>query len=145
MQVSFLSILILFFVILMSAVPRVNIGLLSLAMAWALGFFLAGMKPVDVLAGFPVSMFIILVAISYLFGIASRNGTLNKITNMLIRVVKGKRIFLPLIFFVLAVVLSTLGAGNIATVALLAPVAMAIAEKTALGAFFMTVMLIYGA
>lgn len=145
MQISILSLLILFFVMLMSASQRVNVGLLSLVLAWALGYFIVGMKPLDVIAGFPVSMFIVLVAVSYLFGIASRNGTLEKITQIMIRMVKGKRIFLPLIFFVLAIVLSTLGAGNIGTVALLAPVAMAIAQKTALGAFFMTTMLIYGA
>lgn len=145
MTTPILAILILFFVILMSTFQRVNIGFLSLTMAWVLGYFLLGMKPADVTAGFPVSMFIVLVAVSYLFGIAGHNGTLNKITDILIRMVKGRALFLPGLFFIMAVILSTLGAGNIGAVALLAPVAMAIADKTGLGAFFMTVMLIYGA
>ncbi len=145
MQPATLAILILLGVILMSAFQRVNIGLLSLVMAWVLGYFVLGMNPVEVTSGFPVSMFIVLVAVSYLFGIAGHNGTLNKITNILIRMVKGKVLFLPILFFILAFVLSTLGAGNIGAVALLAPVAMASADKTRLGAFFMTVMLIYGA
>ena len=145
MQISILAILILFFVILMSASQRVNVGLLALTLAWVLGYFIAGMKPFDVIAGYPVGMFIILVSVSSLFAIAGRNGTLDKITQIMIRIVKGKRVILPIIFFFLALVISTLGAGNIGAVALLAPVAMAVAQKTALGAFFMTVMLIYGA
>ncbi len=145
MSTAIVSILVLFFVIVMSVFQRVNAGLLALVMAGALGYFFIGMKPTEVMTGFPVPMLIILVAVSYLFGIASHNGTLDKITNALLRIVKGKRFFLPIIFFVLAVVLSTLGAGNIGTVALLAPAAMRIAHKTALGAFFMTVMLIDGA
>ena len=145
MQPSILAILILFGVILMSAFQRVNIGLLSLVMAWVLGYFILEMKPVEVTTGFPVSMFLVLVAVSYLFGIAGHNGTLNKITNILIRMVKGKTLLLPVLFFIIALVLSTLGAGNIGAVALLAPVVMVIAEKTGIGAFFMTVMLIYGA
>jgi len=145
MQTPILAIVILFFVIVMSAFQRVNIGLLSLAMAWVLGYFIAEMKLLEVIAGFPLSMFIILVSVSFLFGIASHNGTLEKITSIMIRLVKGRRVFLPTIFFVLAVLLSTLGAGNIGAVALLAPIAMMIADKTALGALFMTTMLIYGA
>lgn len=146
MPSSVLSILILLFVILMSAAQRVNIGLLALAMAWVLGHFVdGGMKPAEVMAGFPVSMFVMLVAISYLFGIAGHNGTLERVTGLMIRSARGKSIFLPLIFFGLAVFLSTVGAGNIGAVALLAPAAMAVAAKTGLGAFFMTVMVIYGA
>jgi Na+/H+ antiporter NhaD/arsenite permease-like protein len=145
MPTPVLAILILSFVIVMSASRRVNIGLLSLAMAWVLGYFIAGMNPAEILAGFPVSMFIVLVSISYFFGIASHNGTLEKITQLLVELVKGRRVLFPLVFFFLAVVLSTLGAGNIGAVALLAPVAMAVAEKTMLGAFFMSVMLIGGA
>jgi di/tricarboxylate transporter len=145
MSIAMIAITILVFVFLMSAFQRIHIGFLSLVMAWVLGYFVLGMKTADVTAGFPVSMFIVLVAVSYLFGIAGHNGTLSKITDMMIRMVKGNTLFLPVLFFILAVILSTLGAGNIGAVALLAPVAMAIADKTGLGAFFMTVMLIYGA
>ena len=105
MQPSILAILILLGVILMSAFQRVNIGLLSLVMAWVLGYFFLEMKPVEVTMGFPASMFIVLVAVSYLFGIAAHNGTLNKITNILIRIVKGKVFLLPVLFFILALVL----------------------------------------
>ncbi|MCR4336408.1 MAG: SLC13 family permease [Candidatus Omnitrophica bacterium] len=145
MSIPILSLLILLFVILISTSQRVNIGILSLILAWTLGYWIAGMKAFEVIAGFPGSMFMVLVAISYFFGIASHNGTLDKITSIMIRIVKGQRAALPVIFFIIAMVLSTVGAGNIGAVALLAPVAMRIADKTALGAFFMTILLIYGA
>lgn len=145
MQTPVLALLTLLGVILMSAFQRVNIGFLSLVMAWVLGNFVLEMKPAEVLEGFPVSMFLVLTGVSYFFGIAGHNGTLNKITTVMIGAVKGKTLILPLMFFILALILSTLGAGNMGAVALLAPVAMAVAEKTGLGALFMTVMLIFGA
>jgi len=145
MQTPILSLITLFFVIAISVFQRVNIGFLSLSIAWILGYFIAGLTIPEVTAGFPISIFIVLVAVSYLFGIAQLNGTLDKLTHYMVQLAKGQKIFLPLIFFVLAAILSTLGVGNIATVALLAPIAMTMADRTGIGAFFMTIMLISGA
>jgi len=52
---------------------------------------------------------------------------------------------LPIIFFLLPLILATIGPGNIGAVALLAPLAMAIAGKTGISAFLMTLMVANGA
>jgi len=59
--------------------------------------------------------------------------------------VKNNYLLSPLLFFIIAAALSTVGVGNIGAVALLAPIAMAVAWETGIGAFFMTIVLICGA
>src|SRR5262249_41440198 len=51
----------------------------------------------------------------------------------------------PAIFFFLATALASIGAGNIATTALLAPVAMTVAGNLRISAFLMTVCVCCGA
>lgn len=140
-----LSLIVLIAIILLSCFTKINPGLLALAAAWLLGTFGAGMSTQQIVAGFPTYLFIVLVAVTYLFSIAKHNGTLEKISQVALHLFKGKPLWIPILFFFLAILLSTLGAGNIATVALLAPIAMNVAWETGTGAFFMTILLICGA
>src|SRR5439155_13847341 len=52
---------------------------------------------------------------------------------------------IPVLFFFLAAALATIGAGNIATTALLAPVAMTVAGNLGISGFLMTVAVCCGA
>jgi len=69
----------LFVVIALSCFTKVNPGLLSLGLAWLLGYYGAHMGINQIAAGFPVYIFIVLVGVTYLFGIAKHNGTLEKL------------------------------------------------------------------
>jgi len=60
---------------------------------------------------------------------AQENGTLDKLTISAVRLAKGNAALIPLIIFLIVLVLTTIGPGNIATVALIAPFAMAIAGR----------------
>ena len=64
-----------------------------------------------------------------LFTLAQCNGTLDKVAHHAVRVCRGNRGVVPIMFFVLAAALASLGPGNIATAALLAPMAMATAVR----------------
>ncbi len=98
-----------------------------------------------IVSGFPVYLFVILVGVTYLFGIAKHNGTLEKLSQLIIKLVKSNVVTAPLLFFIFSAVLSTSGSGNIGTVALLAPIAMTVAWETGIEAFFMSVVIICGA
>ncbi len=140
-----LSLVAFFTVISLSCFTKINPGLLSLGVAWLLGHYVAHMSITQIAAGFPAYMFIVLVGITYLFGLAKHNGTLERLAQGALGILKGKTMATPLLFFILAAIFSTIGAGNIGAVALLAPFAMAIAWETGIGAFFMTIVLICGA
>ena len=54
-----------------------NLGVLALVGAFAVGSWVFGAKTSEVLAGFPADLFVILVGVTYLFAIAKRNGTVD--------------------------------------------------------------------
>ncbi len=76
---ALLSLAALFTVIALSCFTKVNPGSLSLGLAWILGYSGAHMDISQIAGGFPVYMFIVLVGVTYLFGIAKHNGTLERL------------------------------------------------------------------
>lgn len=145
MTIATLSLASLFVAVALSGAARLNAGILALSFAWIIGYYLAGMSVSSVLAGFPLSLATMLFGVTLLFGQAQQNGTLSALAARAIGLTHGHPGLTPIIFFLLALVLATLGPGNIAAVALLAPLAMSVAGKTGVSAFLMTMMLANGA
>jgi di/tricarboxylate transporter len=145
MDIAIVSLAGLLIAIVVSQISRVNVGILAMSLAWLIGYYLAGMSIKEIVAGFPIGLATILFGVTLLFGEAQSNGTLDRIAGVAIQVARGHRALLPLIFFALALLISTIGPGNIAAVALLAPVAMTIAGRAGVGAFLMTIMVANGA
>ena len=139
------SLLALLLIIVLSRWERINVGILAIGLAWVTGFYWAGADIAEIFGAFPLSLFMILFGVTFFFGLAQANGTLTKIVGFMIRLAYGQTFTLPITFFCLAFGLAAIGPGNIGAVALLAPLAIAIAVKTGIGSFFMTVMLINGA
>ena len=139
------SLVALVFAVVVSALRPINPGLVALALAFPIGIYLAGMKPSAIAGGFPTSLFVILVGVTSLFALARQNGTLAVLTRVAVRAIGGRIGLLPLTFFVLALAIASIGPGNIAAVALLAPIAFAIAGRVGISAFLMTVMVANGA
>ena len=145
MSLPVLSVVAFAVAIIVSCVSEINVGVLGIAFAFIIGVFFGGMKVAEVAAGFPTTLFLILVGVTLLFSLASVNGTLDKLARRSIKLARGNVGMIPVMFFLLAAVLATIGAGNIATVALLAPVAMAVAGNMGISAFLMTVCVCCGA
>ncbi|MBE3582146.1 MAG: C4-dicarboxylate ABC transporter, partial [Thermoanaerobacteraceae bacterium] len=94
----------------------------------------------DILKGYPVNIFIMLAGTTYLFALAQANGTLEKIVKYTIKTVKGNAAILPIIFFFLAFVLSSMGPGQITIAALMAPMAMLLAEEVGISPLLMAIV-----
>ncbi len=127
MNLAVLSVAALVIAIIVSCVTTLNVGVLAMAMAWILGVYLGGMSINTVIAGFPTALFLTLVGMTLLFSLAQVNGTLDRLAHHAVQSCRGNRGMIPVIFFVLAFLLASMGPGNIATAALLAPMAMATA------------------
>ena len=95
--------------------------------------------------GFPSQLFLTLTGVTLLFALAETNGTLERIAHHAVRVCRGNRGTIPIMFFGLGAALSSMGPGNIATAALLAPLAMATAVRTGIPLFLMAIMVGNGA
>jgi di/tricarboxylate transporter len=144
MNLAVLSLLALIVAILVSCFAAINVGFLSIVLAFLIGHFVAGLKMAEILGGFPSSLFLTLVGVTLLFSQASVNGTLEKVAHRLVRLARGNRGVIPIVFFALALALGASGAGGIAAAALLAPVAMRVANEAGIGGFLMTLMLANG-
>ncbi len=144
MLIPLLSVLALLCAILLSMWSRLNVGLLALTFAYGLGVIGAKMTLRQVMAGFPVPLFLTVLALTLLFGQAQANGTLGRVAGYAVQLARGRPGLLPLVFFVLAVSLGTIGAGNIGAVAMLAPVAMAVAHEAGVSSFLMALMVACG-
>jgi len=139
-NLAVISVIALALAILVSCVTTLNVGVLATAMAWIVGVYIGNIPLNTVIAGFPTPLFLTLVGVTLLFTLAQSNGTLDKLAHHAVRLCRGNRGVVPIMFFVLAASLASLGPGNIATAALLAPMAMATAARSRIPLFLMAIM-----
>ncbi len=145
MNPAIASLLALLLAIILSMFSRLNIGLLAIALAWIVGVFIAGMKPEAVMAGFPATLFLTLAGVTLLFACAETNGTLKILAQRSVHFVRGNHRLLPILFFVLACIISSVGPGAISSVALVIPLAMVIGERAGVSNFLTALMVANGA
>jgi di/tricarboxylate transporter len=145
MSLPALSLLALFAAVVAGSFLPVNVGLLSIALAFLIGVLLGGMKLQAVVAGFPAGLFLTLLGVTLLFSQARVNGTLDRVAAVAILCARGRAGVIPIVFFFLALVFASIGPGNIAATALLAPIAMAAAGRAGVPAFLMAIMVCSGA
>ena len=137
------SIVALVIVVAISCVNEdLNVGFLSIGFAIIVAGLFGNMTGAAVMRMFPTSLFMILVGVTFLFGMAQTNGTMEKLTAYSVRICKGNTAIVPLIVFLLTTFITTIGPGNIAGCALMAPVAMAIATRIGMPAFLMTLIVV---
>ena len=145
MNLAWLSLSALFVAIIISCFTRLNVGVVAVAFAWIVGVYFGSMRLDEVLSGFPIQLFLTLAGVTLLFTQAQLNGTLDKIAHRSVRLCRGNTGLIPVSFFVLGAAIASLGPGNIATAAMLAPMAMAVANRARIPAFLMAIMVGNGA
>lgn len=145
MNIAYVSLAALVVAILVSCFTELNVGILALALAWVVGVYIDGRPLNDVLAGFPVSLFVTLAGVTLLFTQAQLNLTLDRIAHRAVRICRGNAGLIPVMFFALGCALASMGPGNVSTAALLGPMAMAVAGRAGIPAFLMIIMVGNGA
>ena len=145
MNLAWLSLGALVVAMIVSCFSTLNVGVLALALAWIVGVYLGSMSLNDVLSGFPVQLFLTLAGVTLMFTQAQLNGTLDRVAHAAVRICRGNAGLIPVMFFVLGSIIASLGPGNVATAAMLAPMAMAVAARAAIPPFLMAIMVGNGA
>lgn len=123
----------------------INIGILGFIGAFGVGAFLLGYDDKEILAAFPSSIVLTIVGVTYFFGMAKKNGTIDLLVNACIRGVRGRVTVVPWVFFFCASILTALGTFSPAAVALISPAAMSFAARTKMSPLVMGIMTINGA
>ncbi|NUQ12140.1 MAG: C4-dicarboxylate ABC transporter [Gemmatimonadaceae bacterium] len=145
MNPAVLSLMALLVAIGLSMATRLNVGVLALAFAWLIGTYVAGWRVEQVAAGFPSSLFLTLTGVTLLFALAEANGTLERLAQRAVGLARGRTRLIPVLLFLIAFALSSVGPGAITTVALLIPMAMAIATRAGVPRFLTALAVANGA
>lgn len=111
----------------LGAVRGVQLGVLMFAAAAGTALILSDMSLEDVVGGFPLSIMILLVGVTYFFAIAQANGTVDRLIDAALAKVGSNRLLLPAVFFLITGAIATMGAPLAGLV--MYPVAMQIARK----------------
>ena len=126
MSLSIISLIVLVVVVAIGFIRKVNLGFLSIGVAFALGTF-GGMSAKEIVGGFSSSMFVTLVGVTFLFGMASNNGTLDLFSKKVVALVGKRTILIPILMFFLSAFISAIGPGHIAAGILMTTFAMYLA------------------
>ncbi|MCG8922511.1 SLC13 family permease [Lentzea sp. CC55] len=145
MSAELISILVLVVVFVIATTRSINMGALAFAAAFGVGTLVADMKTDDIFKGFPGSLFVVLVGVTFLFAIARANGTTDWLVHRAIRLVGGRIALMPWVMFAITGVLTAIGAVSPAAVAIVAPIAMGFAAKYRISPLLMGVMVVHGA
>jgi Na+/H+ antiporter NhaD/arsenite permease-like protein len=145
MNLAWISLAALAVAITLSMFTQVNVGVVSLALAWLVGVYLGGIPLNTIISTFPVQLFLTLAGVTLLFGMAAANGTLGRAASRAVHICRGNAGLIPVMFFAIAVVLSSIGPGNISTTAILAPMAMVVGQQAGVPPFLMALMVGNGA
>jgi len=143
-MIEVISLLSLVIAIIIGFWKNINVGLISLGFALIVGYYLGGIPVNTIISYWPIKLFFTTFGITLLFSIAKLNGTLEKISKTIIYQSKGRKVLIPIIFYFLALVIASVGPGNISTSALLLPIGLAIAFRTNISVLMMSILIILG-
>jgi len=145
MNLAWLSLGALVLAMIVSCFSELNVGVLALALAWLVGVYAGGLGLNEVLGGFPVQLFLTLAGVTLMFTMAQLNGTLDRVAHAAVRICRGNAGLIPVMFFALACLIASVGPGNTATAAMMAPMAMAVGGRAGIPPFLMAIMVGNGA
>lgn len=126
MNFAVINLIVLVVVVAIGFIKKVNLGFLSLGVAFILGTC-GGMSAKEISGGFSSSMFVTLVGVTFLFGMASSNGTLELFSKKIVALVGRRTVLIPVLMFFLSAFISAIGPGHIAAGILMTTFAMYLA------------------
>ena len=140
--VSILALVLMF--VVATALP-VNMGVLAFVGAGIIGTLFAGLGTGTIISGFPGDLFLTLVGITFLFAVAQNNGTIDWLVQLAVRSVRGRVAAIPWIMFLVAALLTAVGAVSPGAVAIVAPIALGFALQYGISPLLMGLMVVHGA
>ena len=145
MSPEVISIVVLGALFVLATWRNVHLGAAALAAAWLVGLFVFQVTTGDVLAGFPADLFMTLVGVTFLFGIAERTGVITALVYWAFRAVGGRVAWMPWVIFFVTAAITAVGAATPAAAAIVGPIAMGFAARHRTSPILMGMAVIQGA
>ena len=107
----------------MGMITHKNVGIIGFLAAYLYGTFAVGMKAKDIYGGgFPTTVFFLIMASTFLFGIANHNGTSTVLARNVSYLSRGNNKLIPWMFFAAAAILAGVG-GSMLILVVIMPIA----------------------
>jgi di/tricarboxylate transporter len=126
-------------------VTKTNAGIWAMIVAYVVGSFLMGIKPSAIVAMWPTRIFFILFSVTFFYNFATGNGTLEKLASMILHRFHRIPALIPFIIFLVAFLISFMGAGFYAVVALLCPLSFEISKRSKINPLVGAIAVLNGA
>ena len=124
---------------------HINYGILGLGAAFLMGIFVMNMRASAVINLFPLNVLFNMMNATLFYGFANENGTLEKVAGILVYKFQAVRRFMPLVLFLVAGIVSGLGAGAVASTMIVTPIAFAIQKKLGFKPIMASLPVFFGA
>jgi Na+/H+ antiporter NhaC len=142
-SIQILSLIFLAITFVAATLWKINLGILTLVAAFLITS-IAGL-PVDTISeGFPASVVLLLVGVTFFFTVVNASHTMDYVMEGLLRLIGGRVAMVPFIFFALATFAVAIGTYSAAVAALLLPIAMRFARDYSVSSLLMGLMVIHG-
>lgn len=126
MNLAVLSILFLALAILVGFKFGINTGFVAIGLSLIIGT-MGGISSKELIGGFSSNLFITMLGVSFMFAIASDNGTLELIARKLVGLAGNKTSIIPIIVFLISAVLAGVGPGTVPVMGIMSTFAVSIA------------------
>ena len=126
-MIEVIALIVLVAVFAISAIRGVHMGALAFVAALLVGVLLVGEPLDDVLGGFPVDALLILLGITYLFGIARTVGAVDWLVDRSVRLIGDRVALIPWAMLLVGTLVACLGTSHAAFT--IVPIAMSLAHK----------------
>ena len=110
MAYQVLSLLFLIGAIVLGFTKKLNVGIVSIGLAFVLGL-ISGVDTNVILSGFPSKLFMTLLGTMFFFCLLQENHTLELLSKKMVAMVGRKTFLIPIIIYVVSYVLSAAGPG----------------------------------
>ncbi|MFF2940468.1 SLC13 family permease [Streptomyces niveus] len=140
-----ISIIALVLIFALATFSAVHLGVLAIVAAFIVGSTVANESSDDIFSGFPGDLFVVLVGVTLLFGIAKSNGTVDWLVNAAVKAVRGRIALIPWVMFLVTAVLTAVGAVTPAAVGIVAPIGLGFAVAYGISPLLMGLFIANGA
>ena len=144
MSIHVIGVATLALVFIIGTLRPVNIGALSLIATFLIGTLVAHESLEKMLSGFPPDLFVLLVGVTYLFGLAAVNGTIEWVIGRAAGLLGDRPVLVPWLIFVFSAVPTTAGALGPAGVAMLAPLCLRLGARYGIDRRMSALMVMHG-
>lgn len=143
MDFASISLVFLILTIIIGLKTKLNVGLIALTMSYIL-CRLSGTPEIEMIRGFNTGLFLMLLGVMILFGVAQVNGTMELIAKKITALTGSRTYLIPFVIYCVSILISSVGTGTLAGLILMSVFSMSLAKEMKVSPLLLGAMAFFG-